>query len=234
MEQDAELITALHAENDIAMDMSSKQGFTPLAVHVAALSRLMRLRKYQDLEPIDVSTSPVLEILNEKSSLVDCEKALNSLYLCNTKEVNCHWQEEETRAQAGLMSEGLEGWWVLDLMVAILYGAHQQLFPGQTITEFSPLHTLSAIRDCPLPFLILAILSAPEELQKQDRIKGNLALHNVASWALQVGDPVCRKSIALTTMMALYPEADAIRNQDGETPTDIYYRTTNMLAENAE
>jgi len=232
LEQDAQLITALHEENDIAMDICNKHGFTPLAVHVAALSRLMRQRKHLNQADIDVSTSPVLEVLMEKSSLQDCEKALNTLYMCNTTDILLHWQQEEDRARLGEMSEGLEGWWVLDLLVAILFAAHQQLYPGQTITNFSPLHTLSAICNVPLPFLLLAIHAAPEDLVKSDVQNGNLALHNVAQWALQVGDPIVRKSIALTTMMRLYPEADAIHNQNGETPTDIYYRTTNMLAEN--
>jgi len=230
LEQDSQLITALHEENDIAMDMACKRCFTPLAVHVAALSRLMRLRKLQEKDPIDVCTSPVLEVLMEKSSLQDCEKALNTLYMCNTTDICAHWMKEEDRARNGEMSEGLEGWWVLDLMVAILFSAHQQLYPGQTITNFSPLHTLSAIRDCPLPLLLIAILAAPEDLSKPSK-HGDLALHHVASWALQVGDPIVRKSIALTTMLTLYPEADTYRNQNGETPTDIYYRTTNMLPE---
>ena len=218
LQQDASLITALHEINDIAMDMASKQGLTPLAVFVAALSRLMRQRKLSNKPDIDVSTSPVLEVLMEKSSLADCEKALNTLYMCNTFDVMRHWQEEEQIALKGDFSQGLEGYWLLDLMVAILFAAHQQLYPGQTITNFSPLFTLASLKDCPLPFLFIALYAAPEELRKAFS-QGNLPLHKVAGWTLLEGDPVIRKSIALTAMMKMYPESDEARNDSGETPT---------------
>eukprot|EP00527_Entomoneis_sp_CCMP2396_P007107 CAMPEP_0198139862 /NCGR_PEP_ID=MMETSP1443-20131203/3095_1 /TAXON_ID=186043 /ORGANISM="Entomoneis sp., Strain CCMP2396" /LENGTH=356 /DNA_ID=CAMNT_0043802115 /DNA_START=153 /DNA_END=1223 /DNA_ORIENTATION=- len=230
LQQDAALITALHEENDIAMDISSKQGLTPLAVHVAALSRLMRQRQLAEKDDIDVSTSPVLEVLMEKSSFADCEKALNTLYMCNTLAVMEHWQKEEQIALQGGYSQGLEGWWLLDLMVAILFASHQHLYPGETITNFSPLFTLASLKDCPLPLLFIALAAAPEELRKP-LANNNLPIHNVAGWTLQVGDPVIRKSLALTTMMGAYPESDSVRNKNGETPTDIYYRTTNMLAD---
>lgn len=235
LRQDAELITCLHEDNDIAMDIPSKRGLSPLALHVAALSRLMHKRQFQSNEDnerivVDVSVSPVLEVLLEKSSLGDCSKALNTLFISNTASVMEHYVQEEQRALGGQASEGLEnGWWLLDLMVQILFAAHNQLYRGQTITNFSPLHTLTAMPDVPICFLLLALRADETQVRKPEKVSGNLPIHNVAQWDLPIGDPITRKSICLTTLLKLYPESDDIRNNDGETPTDIYYRTTNTI-----
>ena len=241
LEQDAALITALHEENDIAMDITSKRGLTPLAVHVAALSRFMRQRKNSskddvdnneddDDDTIDVSTSPLLEVLLEKCSLQDCSRALNTLFLCNTNHVMNHLMKEEERARAGEMSEGLEnGWWLLDLMVQILFAAHNLLYRGQTITNFSPLHTLTAIQDCPIPFLLLAVRASVEDLHKPEKVSGNLPAHNVANWDLPYGDSVTRKSMALNTLLKLYPEAEAVSNKEGETVEYVFAESTHYL-----
>lgn len=252
LEQDASLITALHEENDIAMDTASKRGLTPLAVHVAALSRCMRQRKMllkqrntndnnddevedneeQEDDTVDMSTSPVLESLLQKSSLEDCSRALNTLFLCNTTDVMQHFMQEEERARNGEMSQGLEnGWWLLDLMVQVLFAAHTQLYRGQTITNFSPLHTLTAIQDCPIPFVLLAVRASVEDLRKAEKVSGNLPAHNVAHWNIPYGDPIARKSICLSSLLRLYPDAETVRNKDGETVEDICYRKNNILSE---
>ncbi|KAL7570661.1 hypothetical protein ACA910_014934 [Epithemia clementina (nom. ined.)] len=248
LEQDAALITALHEENDIAMDISSKRGLPPLAIHVAALSRCMRQRKLlrkgskndgsndeededEEDDAVDMSTSPLLEALTQRSSLEDCSRALNTLFLCNTSAVMKHYMQEEERARNGEMSEGLEnGWWLLDLLVQVLFAAHNQLYRGQTITNFSPLHTLTAIQDCPIPFVMIAVRASVEDLRKPEKVFGNLPAHNVANWELPYGDPVTRKSIALSTLLRMFPDAETVRNKDGETVSDIYYRKTNTLS----
>ena len=230
LEQDASLIAALHEENDIAMDIGSKRGLTPLAVHVAALSRFMRKRELlqkkreqegsgeEEMCTVDMSTSPLLEVLLQKSSLEDCSRALNTLFLCNTKDVMNQFMQEEERARNGEMSEGLENdWWLLDLMVQILFAAHNQLYRGQTITNFSPLHTLTALQDCPIPFLMLAVRASVEDLRKPEKVSGNLPAHNVAGWQVPHGDPITRKRIALDTTLLMYPEAEAEQNKEGET-----------------
>jgi hypothetical protein len=84
---------------------------------------------------------------------------------------------------------------------------------------FSPLHTLSLIKDCPTPFLLLAMRAADEDLQTQDHATGNLPIHNVASWSLPEDDSVCRKSMGWTSLLYAFPDSADQKNDFGQTPT---------------
>jgi hypothetical protein len=185
----------------------------------------------------------VWDLLLKKSSQEDMVNALETLYSCNTVAIMQRYAAEEARKRRNLESKGLESWWVTNCMVKLLKaidfegsdnneGGGDGAGPGGTgnatsaageessdAVYFSPLHTLSAIKDCPTPFLLLAMRAADEDVQTQDHTTGNLPIHNVASWSLPEDDSVCRKSMGWTSLLYAYPESADEKNDFGLTPT---------------
>jgi hypothetical protein len=185
----------------------------------------------------------VLDLLLKKSSQEDMVNALETLYSCNTVAIMQRYAAEEARKRRNFESKGLESWWVTSCMVKILKAidfdgadndenAAVSFTPGSPAggvgtggagsagdeAFFSPLHTLSLIKDCPTPFLLLAMRAADEDVQTPDST-GNLPIHNVASWSLPEDDSVCRKSMGWTSLLYAYPDSADEKNDCGHTPT---------------
>lgn len=163
------------------------------------------------------------------SDQAELESALETLYSCNTSTIMTTLMEEETRASRRIHSESpepsntpseLDGFWVWDFALVLLKCIHQRL-TGPAEPPFQVLDVMSQIKDCPPAFLMLAMRAFPDQLSSPDGALLNLPLHNVASWSLEDEDPLCRKSMAVTSMSSAYPEALKIQNKRNKTPADL-------------
>ena len=213
---DAEIANALYECNPDAIKVQSKRYLYPLAIHIAALSRL-RFQNPKSPEAQGSFSSPVFDVLLENSEKEHMEQAIQILFACNTSDVLHHVSVEEIWARKKLPPRDLGGWFVWDVLCRILRAYHYYLHAGHHVT-FNTLHTLTMVTDCPPAFLLLGMYSAPSDILLKEASAGNLPIHNVASWELDdEEESVCRKSMSWATLMAACPESVDIKNDFGET-----------------
>eukprot|EP00977_Amphora_coffeiformis_P029145 scaffold39012_cov191-Amphora_coffeaeformis.AAC.4 len=218
---DAEIATALCECNPDAIKVQSKKRLFPLAIHIAAVSRLrFRTLHHHDKSSSSTSksfSSPVFDLLLEHSEKEHMEQAIHVLFACNTGDVMHHVSVGEIWARKKLPPRDLGGWFVWDVMCRVLRAYHYYLHAGRHVT-FNTLHTLTMVTDCPPAFLLLGMYSAPSDVLLKEASAGNLPIHNVASWELDdEEESICRKSMSWATLMAACPESVDVKNDFGET-----------------
>jgi hypothetical protein len=87
------------------------------------------------------------------------------------------------------------------------------------------MHAAARVKDCPLPFLILAMRSSPMQVRTADAETGNYPVHFIAGWDISDHSSVSRKSMALSALVSEYPQATKIRNKIGKTPLSLALET---------
>jgi hypothetical protein len=225
LEDNAKVIAMLLKEdNNEALNITCKEGLTPLALHIRSISRQRYLK---DQSTCRMPSTAVLQILAESSSRQTLEDALETLYACNTSTVMQRFVEEEARARRNVKlfgrqtRAGATDFWVWDWALLILRCVHDRMY-GTDQALFQALHVASQITDCPTPFLALAMRSSPGETRTPDRTTLNMPLHSVASWQLPEGtSSLCRKSMAVRTLESEYPAALEAKNKRKKTPMDL-------------
>lgn len=217
---DAEIVSALCECNPDAIKVQSKKRLYPLAVHVAAVSRLrfLRAKKVSSSSSTSESfSSPVFDVLLENSEQEHMQQAIHTLFTCNTRDIMHNVAVGEIWARKQLPPRDLSGWFVWDVMCRVLRAYHYYLHAGRHVT-FNTLHTLTMVTDCPPAFLLLGMYSAPTDVLLKESSAGNLPIHNVASWELDdEEESICRKSMSWATLMAACPESVDFKNDFGET-----------------
>lgn len=83
------------------------------------------------------------------------------------------------------------------------------------------MHAAAQLKDCPIPFILLAMRAYPEQVRQVDERTGNLPLHFVAAWDVSDPTTVSRKSMALNALVSEYPEGGKVRNRRGKTPMSL-------------
>jgi hypothetical protein len=213
---DAEVLTALYECNPGAIKITCKRHLSPLAVHIAAISRLHFKHRQEAAQ--EAFSSPVFDVLLENSEKEHMEQAIHTLFACNTREVMHRVSVEEIWARKKLPPRGMDSWWIWNVLNRILRAYHYFLHAGRHVS-FNTLHTLTMVTDCPPAFMLLGMYSAPEDILLKEVSAGNLPIHNVASWELDdEEESVCRKSISWASLMVACPESGDMKNDFGETP----------------
>lgn len=213
---DTEIINALYECNPDAMQVQSKKRLFPLAIHIAAVSRL-RFLDPKSPEAQGSFSSPVFDVLLENGEKEQMEQAIHTLFVCNTSDIMHRVSVEEIWARKKLPPRDMNGWFVWDVLCRLLRAYHYCLHAGRHVT-FNTLHTLTMVTDCPPAFLLLGMYSSPSDVLLKEASAGNLPIHNVASWELDdEEDSICRKSMSWATLMAASPESADVKNDFGET-----------------
>lgn len=232
----------------------SPDGLSPLDIHIMTFSKMKRYsnqppqrrpKKGQKKAP----STAVLDALLGEENPNGLGKALEVLYECNAQSIleavafeEAHASSAKRKARRVARSDGstvssspmvsstssaLASWWVWEWTVFILKSDHLRKFMDKKpIPRFNVMHAAAQVRDCPLPFLMLSMRAYPSQVRTQDALGGNLPLHIIAGW--EAGhDPtsVSRKSMALSALLAEYPEGTRIRNKVGKTPLSLALET---------
>ena len=87
------------------------------------------------------------------------------------------------------------------------------------------MHAVAQVKDCPLPFLMLAMRAYPNQVRAPDAFTGNLPLHTVAGWETSDPSSISRKSMALSALVSEYPQATKVKNKSGKTPMSLALET---------
>lgn len=215
---DSEIVSALYECNPDAIKVQSKRNLFPLAIHVAAVSRLRFRNPKSEQQAQAAFSSPVFDELIGNSEKEHMEQAIHVLFSCNTGEILHRVSVEEIWARKKLPPRDLGGWFIWDVMCRILRAYHYFLHAGRHVT-FNTLHTLTMVTDCPPAFLLLGMYAAPSDVLLKEASAGNLPIHNVASWELDdEEESVCRKSMSWATLISACPESVDMKNDFGETP----------------
>lgn len=239
--QDAKVVEMLLMANRKSTDIaSSKRRVSPLSLHIMYMSQVKTSCPMPDDTSDHVAETAVLDVFARYCRQCHLEEALETLYSCNTLLVMDMLSREEARARRNIQQFGRQTRpselhvWVWDWALTILRHIHcmqSYAIDGgcgqlpvhhkqkqQQEIPFLPLHVASKIRDCPTPFLFMAMRTCPGDVRMQDCKTGNLPIHSVASWSLENDGSACRKSMGLTSLGSEYPKAMNVKNKTGKTP----------------
>lgn len=241
---DHQVIQLLLEMSPDSMGVLSKHGKSPLELHMKSVSKKMAIDPTATKASIETlqlllsngnyNVTKTLETLFCYNSLrilekLALEEAIASLArLQARRQARASNKKGADASKEGVLSKSssLDQFWVWQWALVLLEHEHQRRFSkDETIPPFYPLLVASSIKDCPLPFLMMATRAHPSEISQADTVTGNLPLHNVAFWDAQDPDKVSRKSMALTALGREYPTATKIKNKQGKTPLSLALET---------
>lgn len=244
-DQGAEVVKLLLDSNKGSLEIFDRDGLSQLDIHIKAVSRLVftsttGLVAQQQSTTTPPVSSTILELLAAQSDQKQLEAALETLYACNTLTVMERYAKEEARAHENIRhfgrqtraSDKVDAFWVWEWVLILLEAIHNRIHSTEKITApppFHALHVASQITDCPPPFLLLAMRVSPSEVRTADRNQHNLPLHQVASWQIEKGGSLCRKSMTLTSVLHEYPAAMDEKNNAGKTPMDLETESKSII-----
>lgn len=196
------------------------------------------------------SCTSILRVLLEARSVMNVSKPLDLLLECNSLELLENVALEEAQASSLKLrarrmarsddatvvtrastvcttgSTNFAHYWVWEWAILILKSRHKRKFSNYKPTPiFSIMHEAAQVKDCPVPFLMLAMRAFPEELRSPEPLSGNYPLHFVAGWNVKASASVSRKSMALSAVVSEFPEATVFRNKQGMTPLSLALST---------
>jgi len=246
LEDDSEVVRLMLEFNRKSLQVFSKDGYSPLELHIMAMSRMKRkgdalgIRRSKKSQKRDPATSILRALLKEEHSTTSIAKALDTLFECNSLAVLEQVALEESlastlrlRARRQARSSGgsvqtIDGttnfatFWVWEWALMLLEADYVRRYADVTPSPpFLPMHAAAQIKDCPVPFLILAMRAYPDQVRQVDERTGNLPLHFVAAWDVSDPSTVSRKSMALNALVTEYPHAGSVRNNRGKTPMSL-------------
>lgn len=247
LEEDAEVTRLVVELNPKSLRVLSKHGYSPLELHIMAMSRLKRRgdamgirRSKSKGSTRDATTSILKALLKEEHSTTSIAKALDTLFECNSLAVLEQVALEESlaatrrlRARRQARSSGgsiqtingttnFANFWVWQWVLIILEADHTRRYANTTFSPpFLAMHAAAQTKDCPLPFLSLAMRAYPAQVRQVDGRTGNLPLHFVAAWDVSDPSTISRKSMALNSLLTEYPQAGSVRNKRGKTPMSL-------------
>lgn len=196
----------------------------------------------------DATLSILKAILEEENSTTGLAKVLDTLFECNSLAVLEQVSLEEAQAlvmrvrarrqalssvvnlQPASGSTSFANFWVWEWALMLFEADYSRRYGSSTVTSsdlstaappFYALHVAVQVKDCPIPFIILAMRAYPEQVQKVDERTGNLPLHFVSAWDVSDPSTVSRKSMALNVLVSEYLQAGRVRNQRGKTPMSL-------------
>ena len=227
LEDDSEVVRLIVEFNPKSLQVTSKDGYSPLELHIMAMSRLkqkgdpMGIRRSKKNLKRDPTTSILKALLKKEHTSTLIAKALDALFECNTLVVLEHVALEESlastrrlRARRQARSSGgsvqtidgttnFDHFWVWSWALMLLEADHTRRYANVTPKpSFLAMHAAAQVKDCPVPFLILAMRAHPDQVRQVDERTGNLPLHFVAAWDVSDPSTVSRKSMALNALVS--------------------------------
>lgn len=246
LEDDSEVVRLIVEFNRKSLQVPSRDGYSPLEMHIMAMSRLKRkgdpmgIRRSKKSQKRDPETSILKALLKEEHTSAQISRALDALFECNTLAVLEHVALEESLAStrrlrarrqarmSGGSVQAIDGttnfdhFWVWSWALMLLEADHTRRCANVTPTpSFLAMHAAAQVKDCPVPFLILAMRAHPDQVRQADERTGNLPLHFVAAWDVSDPSTVSRKSMALNALVTEYAHAGSVRNKRGKTPMSL-------------
>jgi Ankyrin repeat len=253
MEDDLAIIKVMLEMSPKAATIVNKHGHSPLDVHIIAVSKIKRQSDLLSFRRPKKSKSPtptsILKTLLEHDLVgASLSRPLDVLFECNSLAVLEQVALEEAQASSSKLrarrqarssgesaasavssgSTNFANFWVWEWAIIMLKSEILRAKPSKnksSVPAFAALHVSASVKDCPLPFLMLAMRAYPTQVRNPDIQTGNLPLHTVAGW--DVSDPasISRKSMALSALVSEYPQATKIRNKQGKTPLSMALET---------
>ena len=244
---DAEsMVRAILKKAPSSTEVATAGGLSALDVHIVSFSQ----NQPTDEDPLSGRTNTVVLrcLLEHDPSLahvrVSRDKVsgpIELLYRCNsTAFLECVSVDDIKKRRKPLSARSLEQsknvmkrmtqWWVWRWTILLLkYGTLPHKKMG---ARFCALQAAAGLVGCPLPILTLAMNAFPLQIRQLDEMHasgrdGNLPLHEVCSWPCEEDvtstDPVIpsRKSMAIASLLAEYPEAAKTPNRHLQAPLEL-------------
>jgi hypothetical protein len=236
-----------------ALYIISRDGYSPIDIHIIAMSKIKRqgdmlsFRRSRKSSRSATSTS-ILNTLLEEDHQCGLVKALDLLFECNSLIVLEQLALEEAQASSSKLrakrqarSEGtspasicpsastnFSNFWVWEWTLILIKSDHRRRYANNIrgpMPPYNPLHAAAQIKDCPIPFLMLAMRAYPNQLRSADESNGNLPIHTVAGWETTDPSSISRKSMAISALVSEYPQGTKVRNKSGKTPLSLALET---------
>jgi hypothetical protein len=252
MDDDLVIIKLMLETNPKGATLVNKHGHSPLDVHIIAVSKIKRQSDVPSFRRAKKSKSPTPTLILKTLSEHDLAggslaRTLDVFFECNSLAVLEQVALEEAQASSSKLrarrqarssgesvasavpsgSTNFMNFWVWEWALILLKSeVHRTKAKTKaSASTFAALHTSASVKDCPLPFLMLAMRAYPNQLRIPDTQTGNLPLHTVAGW--DVSDPasISRKSMVLSALVSEYPQATKLRNKQGKTPLSLALET---------
>jgi hypothetical protein len=245
LDDDSEAVRLMVELNPKSSQLTSKHGYSPLELHIMAMSRLKRrgdaLGIRRSKKGARDATFILKALLKGEHTTTTIAKALDTLFECNSLAVLEQVALEDSlastlrlraRRRARMSGASVENtidgttnfanfwvWqWALILLEADYTRRYVNISPSP---PFLAMHAAAQVKDCPLPFLSLAMRAYPSQVRQVDERTGNLPLHFVAAWDVSDPSTISRKSMALNSLLSEYPQAGSVRNRRGKTPMSL-------------
>lgn len=236
-----------------ALNVTSRDGYSPLDVHIISMSKQKRqgdmssFRRPRKGARAGTSTA-ILNTLLEEDLGGGLARPLDLLFECNSLAVLEQLALEEAQASSTRLrcrrqartsgtssaticpapSTNFSNFWVWEWAL-ILFKSDYRRRNGNSnrgpMSPFSALHVAAQVKDCPIPFLMLAMRAYPNQVRTPDDSNGNLPLHTIAGWETTDPSSISRKSMALSALVSEYPQATKTRNKSGKTPLSLALET---------
>ncbi len=253
IEEDVAVVRLILELSPKALNVMSRDGYSPLDVHIIYMSKQKRqgdmssFRRPRKGARVGTSTS-ILSTLLEEDFVGGLARPMDLLFECNSLAVLEQIALEEAQASSSKLrgrrqarsngtslsavspspSTNFANFWVWEWALIMLKFDYRRRAGNNNrspLPPFSALHAAAHIKDCPIPFLMLAIRAFPNQVRTPDDSNGNLPLHTIAGWETTDPSSISRKSMALSVLVTEYSEATKIRNRSGKTPLSLALET---------
>ena len=242
---DAEaLVRVLLAKAPTSSRVATAGGLSALDVHIVSFSQNLPAKE----DPFSGRTNTVVLrcLLEHDPSLAQVRVSrdkvsgpIELLYRCNSSAFLEYVSADDIKKskkplssrsheQSKELVRRMTDWWVWRWTILLLkYGTLRHKKKG---TRFCVLQAAAGLVGCPLPILTLAMHAFPVQIRQIDEMHGddgNLPLHEVCSWPCEEDvastDPVIpsRKSMAIASLLAEYPEAAKTPNRFLQVPLEL-------------
>jgi ankyrin repeat protein len=235
-----------------ALNVSSRDGYSPLDIHIIAISNQKRQGDVLSFRrprkgPRAGTYTAILNTLLEEDLNGGLARPLDLLFECNSLAVLEQLALEEAQASSSKLrarrqarsngtslaatfpspSTNFTNFWVWEWALVLLKSEYRRRNGNYNRPQppFSALHVAAQVKDCPIPFLMLTMRAYPNQVRAADDSSGNLPLHAIAGWETTDPSSISRKSMALSALVSEYPQATKIRNRSGKTPLSLALET---------
>jgi ankyrin repeat protein len=253
LEEDHAVVRLILEQCPKAVNVLSREGYSPLDCHIIAMSKINRkgdissFRRPKKGLKAGGATTAILKALLAQDIQSGMARPLDLLFECNSLSVLEQIALEEAQASSSKLrarrqarsngadptqvfptgSTNFANFWVWEWAIIMLKSDHSRRNTqyNKPIPPFSAMHAAAQVKDCPVPFLMLTMRAFPSQVRAVDEATGNLPLHIVAGWETSDPSSISRKSMALSVLVSEYPHATKIRNKSGKTPLSLALET---------
>jgi hypothetical protein len=252
LEEDLAVVRLILEMSPKAINILSRNGYSPLDLHIIAVSKQKRegdlssFRRPRQARKAGTSMA-ILKTLLEEDMQGSLARPLDVLFECNSlavleqlalEEAQASSSKLRTRRQArsngssvantfSAASTNFTNFWVWEWALILFKSDYHRRNTqyNRPAPTFSAMHAAAQVKDCPIPFLMLTMRAYPSQVRAPDDSNGNLPLHTVAGWETTDPSSISRKSMALSALVSEYPGATKIRNKSGKTPLSLALET---------